>query len=687
MFDLDLTLKANEFFLVGRAADTTGFAESGLYLRDTRFLHRFDLKLNGRSLDVLSVNSTTGRIATINMANQHEPAHTVGVQTRIELGNAMTVTIELQNFNRTPVDLALSIDLAADFRDMFDVRGWRAPNRGTVRPAEAGSDTVRLALDSLDGSIVSTLVAIEPAPTKITIGAPGTATINQDLTLAPGAARTVTFRCTLDPADGRPVANESGSTADVPFAVWSSNAELQQFMDQCDSDLNLLQTDFPEGSIPAAGIPWFIAPFGRDSLIVGLQTMHAYPERIAATLRLLAAHQGEKVDAFTEEQPGKILHELRYGEMARSRQIPHTPYFGSVDATPLFALTFAQHYLWHRDESLWNDLVGNVRRALEWIETFGDPDGDGFIEFSGTQEDPTHISQQGWKDSGDSLNHADGSAVTGPVALVEVQGYVYAAYATLARAAAIQGDMVWSKELKKKAKQIRRQVEDGFWLEDEGFYAQALDGSKQPVRAISSNPGHLLFCELPSNERAARVTERMMQPDLYAGWGIRTLSSDMPTYNPMSYHNGSIWPHDTSLTMAGFRHYGQDTPAIQLAIGLVTLGYFTPESRLAELYCGYSLDGHEDGPVNYPVSCIPQAWAAASAHLVLRTLLGLKPDFENRRMVIDPFLPAQFEAISVAGLAAFGERFDLAVHVHDEHYHVSPSGQVEIVVAGEEGDR
>jgi glycogen debranching enzyme len=377
---------------------------------------------------------------------------------------------------------------------------------------------------------------------------------------------------------------------------------------------------------------------------------------------------------------------MRFGELARSGQIPHTPYFGSIDSTPLFVFTFAQHYLWHRDERLWTDLIESVKQAIAWIGTYGDLDGDSLIEFLGTQSEPTHISQQGWKDSHDSLHHVDGSEVEGPIALVEVQGYVFAAYSKLAEAARIHGDNTWASELSQKAERVRTAVEDSFWIESEGFYAQALDGRKRRVEAISSNPGHLLFCGLPSPERAARVGERLMQDDLYAGWGIRTLSSAMPTYNPMSYHNGSIWPHDTSLTMWGLREYGIDTPAIQLAVGLVTLGFFSPQSRLAELYCGWPLDGHEDGPVNYPVSCIPQAWAAASAHLMLRTLLGIKPDFDAGTIHIDPFLPEQFDAISVANLAAFGNTYDLAVHVHEDHYHVSPEGNVTVIVAGGESD-
>lgn len=687
MFEPDLTLKGNEVFLVGRAHDGTGLDESGLYLRDTRFLSQFDIRLNGIAPETLSTRTDSGRRATIVMTNPEAdaisaPRHSIAVEQRIELTEVASVSMTVQNYHREAINLELSIDIASDFLDMFAVRGWQGTRTGTISETSTSRSRLRLEYATLDGPVMSTTVTSSPAPDSVDTGNPGSGRLRYSLTLQPATAQSIEFVVTPDPADGVMIAAvpEPGQT----FAFWSSNDELQRLMDRSDSDLTLLQTDTSDGTIIAAGIPWYVAPFGRDSLIVALQTMHVYPDRIASTLRVLAAHQGTKVDAFREEQPGKILHEMRYGELARSGQIPHTPYYGSIDSTPLFIMTFAQHYLWHRDESLWHDLIAAVRKGIEWIEDFGDLDGDGLIEFSGTLTDPSHISQQGWKDSHDSLHHVDGTNVTGPVALVEVQGYVYAGFAWLAEAARIHGDTAWATGLRGKAKAVRRAIEDTFWIETAGFYAQALDGEKRRVEAISSNPGHLLFCGVPSKERANQMADRLMQDDLYAGWGIRTLSSAMPTYNPMSYHNGSIWPHDTSLAMWGLREYGIDTAAVQLALGLVSLAYFAPENRLAELYCGWPHEGHEDGPVDYPVSCSPQAWAAGSAHLVLRTLLGIRPDFQNQSISIDPFLPEQFEAVSVANLAAYGELYDLAVHIHEGHYHVAPEGNVRVVVAGQE---
>jgi glycogen debranching enzyme len=417
-------------------------------------------------------------------------------------------------------------------------------------------------------------------------------------------------------------AHEAEEAGRLRLKISTDNRDLEAMALRADLDLAMLQTDFPEGSMPSAGIPWFIAPFGRDSLIVALQTMQTYPERAWATLRVLAANQGDRLDAFREEEPGKILHEIRYGDMARTHQIPHTPYFGSIDSTPLFVMTFAQAWRVRQDEGMYDELVPHIRRALAWIEEYGDLDGDGLVEFGAKAEDGVHITQQGWKDSHDSLHWANGDQVEGPVALVEVQGYVYAAYAWMADVATMRGDEGWAAELRDKADRVRKTVEDTYWLEGEGYYAQALDGNKRPVDAISSNPGHLLFCGLPSPERAALMVDRLMRGDMLTRWGIRTLSSTMSTYNPMSYHNGSIWPHDNSLTICGMKAFGFDEAASTVAECLIRLSAHDTERRLSELYCGFDSDDDRLGPVNYPVSCRPQAWAAGCAHLIVRTMLG-----------------------------------------------------------------
>jgi glycogen debranching enzyme len=635
VFDLDLTLKNNELFLVGRSETCGGMHEAGLYLRDTRFLSTFTATVSGVPLDVLSVQTLSASEAIITSTTQsgHEdrtgiPGSDLVVLQRIRLGAALNITFEAQAFGGWASTVTLDIEMAADFRDMFDVRGMTPKQRPRLHPPEVLADrTVSFSATGSDGQTAKLDVGSEPSPLRAGIASGDRVSDNGavpvamafSLDLAHGDSAIVDLSLLPTPVGA---AHEAEEAVRLRLKISTDNRDLEAMALRADLDLAMLQTDFPEGSMPSAGIPWFIAPFGRDSLIVALQTMQTYPERAWATLRVLAANQGDRLDAFREEEPGKILHEIRYGDMARTHQIPHTPYFGSIDSTPLFVMTFAQAWRVRQDEGMYDELVPHIRRALAWIEEYGDLDGDGLVEFGAKAEDGVHITQQGWKDSHDSLHWANGDQVEGPVALVEVQGYVYAAYAWMADVATMRGDEGWAAELRDKADRVRKTVEDTYWLEGEGYYAQALDGNKRPVDAISSNPGHLLFCGLPSPERAALMVDRLMRGDMLTRWGIRTLSSTMSTYNPMSYHNGSIWPHDNSLTICGMKAFGFDEAASTVAECLIRLSAHDTERRLSELYCGFDSDDDRLGPVNYPVSCRPQAWAAGCAHLIVRTMLG-----------------------------------------------------------------
>jgi glycogen debranching enzyme len=674
MLDLDLLVKNNELCLVGRAEDHGELHEAGFYVRDTRFLSGYALTFRGEALQILDIQSPTTDTAFISGTNpllshleEGLVPHTILVRQQVVLDTALMVSLTVRNYSMLDITGPLVIALSTDFRDMFDVRGMTPRQRAAPLPPKLIDGGIELAARSTDGQIISTRIVSAPQaeihpqePNDTESGA----TLTYHLDLPRGAAVTIELR--IEP---KPVGASLQSTSSVDMgsgfmprvSVHSPSTAFNAFIAQCDQDLAMLQTSFPDGNIPAAGIPWFIAPFGRDSLIVALQTMHAYPERVAATLRVLAALQGTNVDPWREEQPGKILHEMRYGDMARTGQVPHTPYYGSIDSTPLFVMVFAQHYIWHRDDALFEHLIDHVRRALDWMETYGDLDGDGLLEFSRIQQDMSHIAQQGWKDSGDSLHFADGREVEGPIALVEVQGYAYAAYAWLSDAVRLRGDDGWASDLQARAERIRAGVETQFWLDDAGYYAQALDGRKQPVDAISSNPGHLLFCGLPSHERAAQAASRMDMPELNSGWGIRTLSTFMATFNPMSYHNGSIWPHDTSLAMAGLQAYGHVALARDLAMGLLHLTTGAPNYRLAELYCGFPNTNNGLGPVNYPVSCSPQAWAAGAGLLAIRTLLGLQPEPERRGILLSPSLPDAWDRLDVSGLHVCGRPFDLSV--------------------------
>jgi glycogen debranching enzyme len=368
---------------------------------------------------------------------------------------------------------------------------------------------------------------------------------------------------------------------------------------------------------------------------------------------------------------------MRYGEMARLGQIPHTPYYGSVDATPLFVMLVAETIRWTGDAALYQEMLPHVQHALTWIEEWGDSDGDGLVEYAARLADGVHIVHQGWKDSHDSLHQPNGQAVLGSIALVEVQGYVYAAYQGMSEIAALYGDADWAARLRARAAALQRQVEERFWLPREGFYAQALDGDKRPVAAITSNAGHLLFCGLPSPERASELARRMRQPDLDAGWGVRTLT--MRSFNPMSYHNGSIWPHDNSLIGAGLARYGEHEGLERIASAIFAVAQRLPDHRLPELYCGFSRrQGFaEQAPVPYPVSCSPQAWAASALPLLLRAMLGLEVDAKRRRLLMAPSLPAWLPRVRIEGMRALGSTFDLDVEQQGNDYEIRSDGPVE----------
>lgn len=624
MLDHELVLKCNELCLIGKEHSFAAQNESGLFARDTRFLSELSLTLGDLSLEVLTmqeISPTHLRIYSTNMRRTDAlQPHEIVVVTNLILGTELTVNMTAHNYSRIAFASPMTLLVAADFLDMFEVRGIARVDSVVPQPIVREGAGCALSALASDGVMLTTTVAWSGDPAvrswgedisgveliwQLDLAAGDMATHEVVITPVPHGAPFV-----MPPLDDP----QHLFTTAAPFATGDS--ELDDYLNSSDRDLALLQTSFPEGAIPAAGIPWFIAPFGRDSMITCLQTMHRYPYRAQSALWVLASLQGEKIDPYREEQPGKIAHEMRYGELSRRGRIPHTPYYGSIDATPLFLMTLVACDAVLQDDAFFAEMRPHAERAFAWIEQYGDLDGDGLIEFAGKQEDAAHISQQGWKDSFDSLHFADGREVKGPIALVEPQAYVYAAYAGYAEALARRGED--DSAFRARAERLREVIERLFWMEDVGFYAQALDGDKQPVDAISSNAGHVLFCGVPSEEHATSVAARLAQPDMNGGWGIRTLSSEMATYNPISYHNGSVWPHDVSLGMMGLYRYGHIEQAQTIARQLVKLAGYDPRRRLAELYGGYADDGN--GPVPYPVSCSPQAWAAGAGMLVAQVL-------------------------------------------------------------------
>ncbi|HEX6548664.1 MAG TPA: amylo-alpha-1,6-glucosidase, partial [Candidatus Dormibacteraeota bacterium] len=425
-------------------------------------------------------------------------------------------------------------------------------------------------------------------------------------------------------------------------------------------DLRILSDRYPSGLYPTAGTPWYAVPFGRDALITSFQCLGLNPDLAYGTLRYLALHQGTKIDPYREEEPGKILHEIRFGELAGLGEIPHTPYYGTVDATPLFLVLLVELLHWTGDLDLLSELSGSVFAALEWIDRYGDLDEDGLVEY--TQRSTLGVRNQGWKDSWDSLTGADGEPAPLPAALVEVQGYVYHAKAGLARIFRRMGQPAVADRLDREAESLRRRFNELFWIPEQRFYAQALDRDKNRVASVSSNPGHGLWSGIIDAGRAEAVVGRLVAEDLFCGWGIRTLSSREPSYNPMSYHNGSVWPHDNSIIAAGMRRYGYRREPELVARSVLEAGIHFADDRLPELYCGFTRDRRfGSGPGQYLVSCSPQAWAAGALFHFLQTMVGVEVNVFDKRLRIDPLETPLYDRLRVEGMRIAGATLDFTV--------------------------
>ena len=627
---------------------------------------------------MLSANTEQNYVATFQLMHSEgatlgtarHSAKTLSIRRTRFLADGLRERIGILNANPEPVHIALELEFEASFRDMFSVRGYRdvsLPVAVAVERREAGILLERM---GRDGVRRTTEIGMRPAPDRID----GTKmSVERDL----AAQQIFTLEISVIPREDG--AGEAPSPTRFDDALDALNARYRRFIRSCTSyetssetldegliarsalDLRALLEFHEGGPFPTAGIPWYAVPFGRDALITAYETLAWNPDLAIGTLRLLARHQGQKVDEYTEEEPGKIFHELRRGELARLGEIPHRPYYGTVDATPLFALVFAETVKWTADRALWRDLLPAAERALTWCDgPYGDPDGDGYIEYGARitgRETPAHVLRsQGWKDSSESLSERDGSWTELPAALVEVQAYLFAAKRALADLYALDGDQKRADRLRAEARELQVKFERDFWMPDENAYAQALNARKRQVPAVTSNAAHALWAGIAEPDHAAALVRRLMSPDMYTGWGIRTLSSRYPTYNPMSYHNGSVWPHDSAIAAQGIARYGFREEANEVVSGLVEAGRRFPNSRLPELFCGFQRDlRFSSRPADYLVSCIPQAWSAGMIFLNLRTLLGMEPDVVRQRLVLDPALPPWLERIDVRDLRVFGE--------------------------------
>ncbi|HIQ06200.1 MAG TPA: amylo-alpha-1,6-glucosidase [Anaerolineae bacterium] len=667
-------LKHNDIFLVSDEHGDIPVAapgELGLYWRDTRFLSGYDLHLNGHPPIPLAVSAGsryTADFLLTNPAFPDIPRGTLELHRQRLICGGLHERMTLINHHPSPVTLTLTLTLAADFRDIFLVRGNHVGERGQRLSPLLRDDGFTLRYLGRDGVERQTEVRVTGPVPRIT-----DYQIAFELQLPPREDVTITLQVLPRlRGEGPPqdVQGEDFETLlrglEATSRAWDSTCTrvetdhpvLNALIHRSALDLHLLLNHYPTGPLPVAGLPKFGAPFGRDALITAYETLMWQPEIAVGTLRFLAAHQATVLDEWRDAEPGKILHELRQGELAALGEIPHTPYYGTVDATPLLVILFCALMDWLGDESLFEELWPTIHRALAWIDCYSDLDGDGYVEYQ--RRSPVGVLHQGWKDTDQALLHADGSPVAPPIALVEVQGYVYDAKMRLAQLLARQKEKTLAARLDHEARVLQRRFNGDFWCPSLGFYAQALDGQKRPIAAVTSNPGHLLWSGILPRQRAARVMKRLLDSDLFSGWGIRTRTASDLFYNPMSYHNGAVWPHDTALIAAGLRRYGFNREAQRVAAALLEAGMAFPDRQMPELFGGFSRSKF-GAPVPFPRACRPQAWAAGSVFLLLQVLLGLRADAAAQRLHLCPLLPDWLSEVSLSNLRVGQSCVDIRV--------------------------
>ena len=674
-----------DFLLVNQRGDVVppGRCGLGLFHDDTRVLSHYALRVSGAPPLLLSSQVPGSYRAQIDLAindlefggNSWDPKNCIHIRRELLLEDRLYETLTLTNYLNTPVDLWTELLLAADFADLFEVRGWRREGRGQYYAAQVEKRIVRFSYRGRDGALVQTAVEFAERPGELRPdGARWTFRLDPDSRLQlewqvraerTGGKREFFPSARLD--DRRVPMEATYQKWRASCATWRSNVEtLDDTLRHAVDDLRALYLEGGQegggGPIITAGIPWYSTAFGRDSVITSLQTLPLNSRVAVDTLRYLARHQGKRENPFTEEQPGKIMHELRRGEMARSGEIPHIPYYGTIDATPLWLVLLHETWRWTGDDDLVRELLPHARQALEWIDRYGDLDGDGFVEYARTSA--KGLVNQGWKDSSDGVPWPDGRLPTGPIALVEVQGYVADAKFRMGALFEAFGDAESGARLREEATQLRDAIRERFWLDELGIFALALDGAKQPIPTITSNAGHLLWSRVPTERQAARMAEVLTAPQMVSGWGLRTLSAVHPVFNPMSYHNGSVWPHDNALVVLGLAFNGHIRAALPILTALHEAAIEMPFRRLPELFCGMQR-AHGMRPVLYPVSCSPQAWASGAMFMLLQAVTGILPEAPARVLhVRNPQLPTFLDELTINGLRVGGSRVSLRFHRH-----------------------
>jgi len=683
------TLKDGDTFLLADALGDIHDADDGLFTNDTRMLSRFELSIADSPASLLGAAVSEDHASFfVHLTNRPLPAlgelvipqGVIHLERRRWLLKArLYERLTMTNFGDQRTELPLRLAFAADFVDIFEVRGHVRPARGQLLQPLVGEQSVRLAYRGLDDVVRTTEIEFSRKPASL-------------------SADSAEFLITLPEHGVEHLYMEIGTTHESPTSehryeraahgaaqrarhgieagghIETSGRLFNQWLTKSRSDLSLLTTSLPTGPYPYAGVPWFSTPFGRDAIITALQTLWLDPQLSAGVLRFLASTQATETSSFRDSEPGKIMHETRRGEMAALHEIPFGCYYGGVDTTPLFVMLAGAYEARTGDRALLDEIWPNLLAAAGWIETRLRHSTTGFLDYA--RGEKTGLANQAWKDSYDSIFHADGRIPRGPIAVVEVQGYACAALEAMTRLAAIRGDSSRSAHWSSLAQRLRAAIEERFWVPEINFYAIALDGEGAPCCVRGSNAGHLLYCGIPSAEHARGVETQLLAKGFRSGWGIRTLLQGEARYNPMSYHNGSVWPHDTAICASGIARYGRRECVVEI-LGDVFEAANHFSMRLPELYCGFSRDGGQ-GPVPYPVACLQQAWGSGSLFMLLQAALGIRVDGGNREVHIErPLLPEGIESLRVRELPVADARIDIEFHRLDAEVGAFPSGHTE----------
>ena len=657
-----------------------GHSEQGIYHEDTRFLSRLDLRLADGRRPVL-LNSTIKQdnsLLTVDLTipEIYENEKLVVRLDTVHVFRAKLIYkdtcyehLRLCNYGETAVNIPFTLGFDADFADIFEVRGKKREARGTCLPAEVQGQTITLGYTGLDDVTRHTHIQLENANASIT-----DRNARFEIALAPDEDKDIYFSIQCD-ANKNTVASthyldalqklsdELKTTRENYCDIHTSNEQLNDWLNRSQVDLNLLISNTPHGPYPFAGVPWFSTPFGRDGLITALHSLWINPGISRGVLAYLAANQATEVDPLREAEPGKILHETRGGEMSKLGEVPFAQYYGTIDATPLFVMLAGAYYQHTGDRSFIESIWKNIEAALDWIDNYGDKDGDGFFEYASQNE--KGLSQQGWKDSDDSVFHANGNAATGAIALCEVQAYVYDAWCCAVKLYLMLEQPQKAAVFEKKSAALKKNFNQCFWCEEIGTYALALDGEKRPCLVRSSNAGHVLYSGIATRRYARRVVETLLDKSSYSGWGVRTIATAEKRYNPMSYHNGAVWPHDNAMIALGFARYGYREEAARILTGLFDASLFLDLQRMPELFCGF-LKRKGEGPTLYPLACAPQAWSSTVVFALLQACLGMEISNTPQPQITfcNPYLPPWLNSLEIKKLTVGNSSVDISIQRH-----------------------